>query len=342
MSADGGTCAAPDCDHPVPRRPGGGRPAIYCSPECVRRAARGRSAQKKTAPAEKAAPRLGALAIQYVAERERRKELNRGGARTVHYTLGTFVRSAGWDLRPSRLTRCHVERWMDRRNLSSASLRSQLSIVRTFCEWLVDRGYARRNPTREIRSPRQPRLLPRALQPEAVDALFEAAPDTRAALIISLMVQEGLRCAEVAGLELGEVDLREAVLVVRHGKGGHERLLPLSDETVSHFERYLAEYPAAAGPVIRSYRHPTRGVTAKYLSKMVSEVFRAARVPESAHALRHTMATDVLRSGANLRDVQAALGHSSLMTTQRYLPYVVGDLREAMGGRQYQGGSTIA
>jgi site-specific recombinase XerD len=65
----------------------------------------------------------------------------------------------------------------------------------------------------------------------------------------------------------------------------------------------------------------------------------------SAHALRHRAATDMLRAGAHLRDVQAALGHVSIATTQPYLPTVVGDLRTAMGGRRYRGslsGSTSA
>lgn len=71
---------------------------------------------------------------------------------------------------------------------------------------------------------------------------------------------------------------------------------------------------------------------------MVSRWFKASGSPASAHALRHTAATDMLRAGAHLRDVQAALGHVSLATTQRYLPWIVGDLREAMGGRTYSSG----
>jgi len=63
---------------------------------------------------------------------------------------------------------------------------------------------------------------------------------------------------------------------------------------------------------------------------------REAGVNESAHALRHSMATDVLRGGAHVRTVQAALGHRHLKATERYLPLVVGDLREAMGGRRYR------
>lgn len=288
----------------------------------------------------KPAPKLGALAIQYVAERERRQEISKGGARSIHYTLGTLVRSAGWDRHPAHLKRQHIERWLDdRQPLRAATMRSQLSIVRTFCQWMVDKGYTRRDPTREIRSPRQPRLLPRALKAPVVDAVLEGAPDIRAALIISLQVQEGLRCCEVVGLELGDIDLRDSQLVVRQGKGGHERVLPITEETTSYLARYLAEYPAHAGPLIRSYRHPTRGVSAKYLSKIVSEWMHAAGAGESAHALRHTMATDVLRAGAHVRDVQAALGHTSIATTQRYLPYVVGDLRDAMGGRRYRGAS---
>lgn len=61
------------------------------------------------------------------------------------------------------------------------------------------------------------------------------------------------------------------------------------------------------------------------------------RLRPTPHALRHTAATDMLRGGAHVRDVQRALGHVELSSTQRYLPWLVGDLREAMGGRQYRG-----
>jgi site-specific recombinase XerD len=152
--------------------------------------------------------------------------------------------------------------------------------------------------------------------------------------MLLLMCQEGLRCCEVASHELGDVDFDERLMLIR-GKGGHQRILPLTDETWGAIAEYLTDHPAHAGPLIRSYNDPYRPIDASYVSTLVARWIRAAGVEATAHALRHTAATDMLRSGAHLRDVQAALGHVSLSTTQRYLPWVVGDLRTAMAGRRY-------
>jgi site-specific recombinase XerD len=279
---------------------------------------------------------LGALALAYVDERRRRRELRPGSVSTTRYALSSFVRMTGWDLQVKRLRPSHVEKWMERGDHSPATLRNQLSIVRTFCKWLVKSGHIKADPTAHVASPRQPRYLPRGLQHPMVTTAFGEAPDTRASLILSLMVQEGLRCCEVAELQIGDVDFADRHVMIR-GKGGHERVLPVTDETWQALCSYLSEHPAQAGPLIRSFARPHRGITSGHISVLVSEWLHGAGVPATAHALRHTAATDMLRGGAHLRDVQTALGHQSLATTQRYLPLVVHDLRKAMGGRRYNG-----
>lgn len=280
---------------------------------------------------------VGVLVYRYVIERKARGELRPLSARALHYTLIPFAEHVGRDLGASRLTRRHIERWLERSDLAASTRRTQLSNVRHFCDWLVKEGYLRRNPTADIRSPREPRLLPRGLTAAEVGRTLEKAPDARTVAIVSLMVQEGLRACEVVGLEMGDLDLRENLLVVRKGKGGHERLLHLSDESREYLVRYLEEHPASRGPLIRSYHDRTRPLSSKYVSRVVSEALHSAGVSESGHSLRHTMAGDMLRRGAHLRDVQAALGHSSIQSTERYLPLLVGELREAMGGRRYRG-----
>ena len=277
---------------------------------------------------------LGTMALTYVDERRRRKELRPGSVSTTRYALGTFVRVAGWDLPVKRLRPTHIEKWMERGDHSPSTLRNQLSIVRSFCRWLVKRGHLKADPTLDIASPRQPRYLPRGLQLLKVTAAFAGAPDARAALILSLMVQEGLRCCEVAELQHGDIDLAERLVLIR-GKGGHERALPITAETWRAIHAYLAEHPASVGPLIRSYSRPHRGIGAQHISVLVSQWLHGADVAATAHALRHTAATDMLRAGAHVRDVQHALGHQSRATTQKYLPWIVGDLREAMEGRRY-------
>jgi site-specific recombinase XerD len=119
------------------------------------------------------------------------------------------------------------------------------------------------------------------------------------------------------------------------GKGGHERVLPITDETWEALVAYLAETGVRSGPVLRSKVRPHCGLTPKYVSDLVSGWMGSVEVPASAHALRHTCAGDLLRAGVHLRDIQNILGHASLATTELYLPWVVSDLRTAMAGRHY-------
>jgi site-specific recombinase XerD len=135
------------------------------------------------------------------------------------------------------------------------------------------------------------------------------------------------------------------MMLVR-GKGGHERVLPISDETMDALNRYLAEHPGGAGPLVRSYHDEKSPITATHLGHLVAQWMLDAGIKQAAHdgrgchSGRHTMASDMVRAGESLRNVQAALGHESISTTQIYLPWVIGDLRKAMGGRQYRRAAT--
>lgn len=278
----------------------------------------------------------------YLQDRMRRHELTPLTARNVRSSLGRFATSCGD--RPLRnIGPRHVEDHLgDIGHLSAATRRGALSMIRSFARWLVRRDYARKCFTDEVPAVKTPRHLPRALPAEAVGEVLAMCGDERARLMVLLMVQEGLRCVEVSGVEVGDVDfLRRTVRVT--GKGGHQRVLPISDETYRCMSTYLTEYPATSGPLIRSYLQPWRPLNADTISGMVSELMRGAGVKRfsrdgvSAHALRHTMATDAIRSGAHLRDVQHALGHAHLATTEVYLPLIVNDLKSAMGGREYRG-----
>lgn len=274
---------------------------------------------------------LPRLVADYTAERAARGRFRPRTVQTVTYTLRGFI-----DYIPDDgvIERSHVEAWLTGVRMAPATARARLSQVRGFCRWLVRQGHLEADPTVDVEGPRTPRYVPRGLRSEAVARVLDVCPDARARVVLLLMCQEGLRCVEVANLELGDVDFDNRVMLV-NGKGGHQRVLPISDETWGAIVEYLTEQPASAGPLVRSYLDPHVGIDAAYVSTLVAKWIRAAGVNATAHSLRHTAASDMLRSGAHLRDVQHALGHVSLSTTQRYLPWLVGDLREAMAGRQY-------
>jgi site-specific recombinase XerD len=291
--------------------------------------------------AAKKGPTLDSLVEAYLRERRHLHGITPATIRNWRSKLGSFARSFG-ARQVKMLGQRDVETWLETRSSRSvATRRNDLSCVTSFCQWLARRGYIRVDPTREIRPVKVPRYLPRALPPEKVTKLLATVPDRRAVLICLLMVQEGLRCSEVARLQLGDIDFNERTTRVV-GKGGHERFLPLSDETWGALTAYLQEHPATSGPLVRSYLQEWRGLAGDTISGKVSEwmseagIKRYRRDGVSAHALRHTSATDMLRAGAHLRDVQHALGHAHLATTETYLPLVVHDLREAMGGRSYR------
>lgn len=284
------------------------------------------------------------LAMRYVYGRKARGEIAAATARGNRCVLTSFADTTKNPL-VSRLTRRHVERFLES-NRAPATKALELTILRGFFRWLVIEGHIRRDPTLGMKGPKKPRGVPRGLNREQVDRIFNVCPDDRAKLIISLMVQEGLRCMEVAGLQRADVDLTERTLFVV-GKGGHERLLPLTDGTATLVGRYLDQYPTNAGPLIRGYMgdlsDSRKAISPNHISILVTGWFRDAAVKgtrrdgRSAHALRHTMASDLARAGADVVVIQRALGHANLSTTSRYVGQAdLRRMREAMAGRDYR------
>lgn len=279
----------------------------------------------------------------YIEGRFRRDEIVYLTAKTLRSNLGLFARSIG-DPDISELSRSHVEGWLEATRIAPSTKRTRLSQVRNFAHWAIAHGYLAADPTIGVRGPRQPRLVPRGMTMPEVKRVLSVCADVRSTLVVLLMVQEGLRRCEVAALTMGDIDF-DNLLVLVTGKGGHQRVLPLSSETWAAVLAYLDAAPATAGPLIRNYRDGRSALAPVTIGRMVSALMSDGGVKiraydgRSAHALRHTAASDMVRSGAHLRDVQAALGHRSIVTTQRYLPWLVGDLRTAMGGRSYRIGA---
>lgn len=280
---------------------------------------------------------LSHLVRLYVRERSAAGELCPVTVPGVRRTLLRFAGHA--DVAPAELDAGHVVRFLIEHPAAASTRRQRFSTIRGFCQWLVRNGHVGVDPTADLKAPRQPRPVPRAYPAELVARLLDAVPDRRARLIVLLEVQEGLRACEVARLEVGDIDFHDREVRV-NGKGHRERILPVSDETWEALDAYLRQFPAKAGPLIRSYNDPGAGLCAAYVVHLMGRWLRAAGVTQGGgHGLRHTMATQLLRGGADVRDVQNALGHASLSSTSVYLPFSDAKrLRGVMGGRRY--GST--
>lgn len=276
------------------------------------------------------------LALKYVAEKHRSGDWTQRSARNARSILIHYLSSS------REISLRSVQAFLDMPG-SAGTKRARLSTLRGFFDWCVLNGELKRNPTTGAKGPRNPKRAPRSLTSVAAEAIARGAPDERARLIVLLMLQEGLRCIEVSRAEMGDVDERSRIMAVR-GKGGREgvtRHVPLSEETSLALERYLALHPASAGPLIRSYHHADRPISSSHIGKLVGDWMREAGVKQrawdgkAAHSLRHTMATDMAQGGRNIFEIQRALGHADLSSTQIYVSGVTPELREAMGGRSY-------
>lgn len=290
-------------------------------------------------------PDLMVLVDRYVSGRVARSELAETSAVCIRSTLRQFALMV--DVAPSRVDRRHVLRFIGDPSVGPHRKRARLSQLRVFIEWCCDEGYMRRNPAAGVRPPKLPPLLPRALTQDECDRLMAAvADDHRLRLVVLLMLQEGLRRGEVARLELGDIDRRKRTVAIRGkgGRGGVTAVLPLSEQTWRALETYHEAVSAPLwGPVVRSRHDDASPVRPQTITRMVSGALEAAGIKKrardgkSAHALRHTMAQDLIDDGVDVHTVQHAMRHADIASTQLYLRGEVKGLRDAMAGRQYGG-----
>lgn len=278
---------------------------------------------------------LQVLVRQYLSERHDLADSTRPN---VRWMLLSFVEHLGDDMPACAITSEHVADWLGSLQCARGTARNRFSAVRLFCHWLIRKGHLQTDPTLLLKSPRQPRAVPRGLPAEAVRHLVQTLPDTRARFIVVWMVQLGLRAVELTRLEMGDIDIEQRTVLLR-GKGGWQRLLPITEEAWSVLVAYLVECPPrAAGPVLRSYNEPWKGLQSATVVRLVSRWMRDAEVLATGHALRHSTATHLLRGDrpADVRDVQAVLGHQSLTSTSVYLPHSdLPRLRKILEGRRY-------
>lgn len=286
---------------------------------------------------------LNRLATIYVARREAAGQISDRSAQQLRYRLFDFAEHAPPD--PRKVTRRHVEQWMERPNLSGQYLRARLSALRGFTRWCVAEGHMVKDPCLLVPMPKVPPALPKRLTHDEARRLVTAATDPRTRLIVLLMLQEALRRVEISRLNVEDIDFAERSMTVR-GKGGRgceTDALPISDETWQALVGYLALEDHTHGPLIRNrVRHHGR-TSAQTISELVRQAMVDAGIKKpgdslrTPHSCRHTAAHDILSRTSNVRAVQQALRHRSVRSTEVYLRGHTAELRAVMDGRRYAG-----
>ncbi len=206
-----------------------------------------------------------------------------------------------------------------------------VSGVRSFYRYLLIEGILEVNPASLLEGPKLGRHLPEVLTIDEVTAMLDTCDTTdllglRNRAILEVLYGSGLRVSELCTLERQRVSLKDAYLMVT-GKGSKERMVPMGQAAVDIVARYLDEW-WRSGPDVKRGEEDylflnRRGahLTRQMVFFIVREAAAAAGVRKtiSPHTLRHSFATHLLEGGANLRAIQAMLGHESIATTEIYL-----------------------
>ena len=221
--------------------------------------------------------------------------------------------------------------------LAPATRVARFDPIRAFCKWLRRSGHVSVDPATDVTLARLPARFPARVLTESEVAGVLSLPDVRTPLgvrdraILETLYATGIRRMELVNLELRDHSPQEGMLLVRRGKGGRARWVPLGPRANGWILRYLAD--------VRGARHlhhnlflSLRGeaLVKNRLGDLVKAYLAAARIEVvgACHLFRHACATHMLENGADIRYIQALLGHVSLSTTQLYTRVSVSKLRE--------------
>jgi site-specific recombinase XerD len=227
-----------------------------------------------------------------------------------------------------------------KRDKARATIRLEFAALRSFYRFLCERKGLAANPLHVVSLPKAEKRLPVFLTTTQIDALLraprEAKPGKQApawmplrdAAILELFYSSGLRLAELASLDVRDIDpYNETVRVL--GKGSKERMVPVGEPALQAIQEYRHCAKVQSGPLFISKLRKRLGATSIW--SLVKKYLRLADipVPASPHKLRHSFATHMLDAGADLRSVQSLLGHASLSTTQIYTHVTTERLKKA-------------
>ena len=226
---------------------------------------------------------------------------------------------------------------------SPATMARKIATLRSFHRWMEKFGIIATNPMQLIRTPRQNKRLPKAIDVEQVERLLSAPDDSdllgaRDRSILETLYSTGIRVSELVGINHNDIDEPGQAIIIR-GKGRKERMVPLGSHAMHALQHYLnmlrtyyqqtGVTPGHEAPLFinkHGTRLSTRSVRRK-VSKYLAEAGLDSEI--SPHTLRHSFATHLLDNGADLRSVQELLGHQSLSTTQVYTHLTTQRMRDA-------------
>lgn len=262
-------------------------------------------------------------------------EYLRGEKRAAPHTLTSYLRDL---LRlQDYCTRQSIETWQQlqvgdirhyigerhKNGIGSKTLQRELAAMRSFYRFLAKHNLVDQNPALNIQAPKASKKLPKTLDVDQVSGILDTTPDSaleiRDLAMFELFYSSGLRLSELVMLDLEDIGFFDGYLLVRFGKGGKERQVPVGSKAITAIKKWLEFRPDVTSRALFVSRHGLRlgqrSVQLR-LERWCSKYGLAEHI--HPHMLRHSFASHLLESSQDIRAVQELLGHSDISTTQIY------------------------
>jgi integrase/recombinase XerC len=258
-------------------------------------------------------------------------------------SMGMYLNPAG-DVEIEKVDRMAIRKYMSflHRKNKKSSIARKISTLRSFFKYLIREQILPSNPAKSVSSPKVEKTLPTTLTVDEAFRLMESPrsiPEkssemskqngVRDRAILELLYSSGLRVSELVGLNLNQLDSDLGIVRVM-GKGRKERIVPVGVKAIDALKSYLEGRGGSAGEDPIFINSSGGRLTARTVGRLIKKYTRHSGIfrKVSPHSLRHTFATHLVDAGADIREIQEMLGHSSLSTTQRYTHVSMGKLME--------------
>jgi integrase/recombinase XerD len=228
--------------------------------------------------------------------------------------------AAHFQLSPKKMGRDHIRRFLlhliQCLQVSPSVLKMHVAALKFLYRITLNRP----REVERIPYPKIPKALPCVLSPHEVAALLNAVKSEKHRAIFSTMYATGMRISEVCRLRFSEdIDSKRMVILVRNGKGGKDRYVPLSERLLLLLRDYYRKFRPPM-PYLFPGRNPNQPITPNTVSQIFRTALRESGITKhvTPHTLRHCFATHLLEAGEDIRVIQVLLGHGSIRTTTRY------------------------
>ncbi|MDC9590604.1 site-specific tyrosine recombinase XerC [Xenorhabdus sp. XENO-10] len=251
---------------------------------------------------------------------------------------------------PAQVTLGLLESWQrylrayrkaDGQPYSHNGQRERLSTLRLWFRWLLQRHHILYNPAEQLVLPKEQKRLPAQIMSERETAqVLDSLDDPsvlglRNRVMLEILWSSGIRRMELRQLRQGDIDVERGAVVVNQGKGHKDRVVPIGERALSWLKRYLVQVrPQLAAQYDSGYlfiSQKGRPLSPGHLTHIAAKAIRQQAQldkPGACHLFRHSMATQMLDNGADIRHIQAMLGHEKLNTTQVYTRVAIGHLKK--------------